>query len=264
MFSRFKCLILQLVITTIHRAMVYAIIAAGDGSRLQKEGISVPKPLVEVGGECLIDRLIRIFMDNGASEIAVICNDKTARVASHLAMLQRDGLCGRRLPLRFKAMSTPSSMHSFHEIGCWLRSGEPFILTTVDTVFDEGEFARFVRAFGCCGSDGLMGVTSYIEDEKPLYVDVEMPSMRISGYYDKPHDCRYISAGIYGLRPAALDILDRCIVNGEARMRNYQRALLREGQRLQAFAFGKVIDIDHLTDIERARQLFAVNESKAL
>ena len=37
--------------------MKYAIIAAGEGSRLAREGIWEPKPLVEVGGERLIDRL---------------------------------------------------------------------------------------------------------------------------------------------------------------------------------------------------------------
>ena len=46
--------------------MKYAIIAAGEGSRLAAEGITVPKPLVEVNGEYLIDRLIRIFMQNDA------------------------------------------------------------------------------------------------------------------------------------------------------------------------------------------------------
>lgn len=36
--------------------MKFAIIAAGEGSRLAAEGITLPKPLVEVGGEPLIDR----------------------------------------------------------------------------------------------------------------------------------------------------------------------------------------------------------------
>ena len=57
--------------------MKYAIIAAGEGSRLAQEGVSAPKPLVQVGGECLIDRLLRIFMQNSAEEIVVICNDLT-------------------------------------------------------------------------------------------------------------------------------------------------------------------------------------------
>ena len=52
--------------------MKFAIIAAGEGSRLAAEGMEVPKPLVQVGGECLIDRLIRIFMQQQAEEIVCI------------------------------------------------------------------------------------------------------------------------------------------------------------------------------------------------
>ena len=100
--------------------MKYAIIAAGEGSRLAAEGITVPKPLVEVNGEYLIDRLIRIFMQNDAEEIVIICNDLTTLVAGHLVELQRDGLKGRPVPLRFVVKSTPSSMHSFFEISQFL------------------------------------------------------------------------------------------------------------------------------------------------
>ena len=79
--------------------MRYAIIAAGEGSRLAAEGIEDPKPLVRVGGERLIDRLIRIFMDNEAEQIVVICNDLTSLVAQHLRRIQEDGLEGKRVPL---------------------------------------------------------------------------------------------------------------------------------------------------------------------
>lgn len=60
--------------------MKYAIIAAGEGSRLAQEGVLKPKPLVEIGGERLIDRLMRVFMANGASEIVVICNEQMTAV----------------------------------------------------------------------------------------------------------------------------------------------------------------------------------------
>ena len=46
--------------------MKYAIIAAGDGSRLAAEGVAEPKPLVRVGGRPLIDRLL----DAGAEVVA--------------------------------------------------------------------------------------------------------------------------------------------------------------------------------------------------
>ncbi len=236
--------------------MKFAIIAAGEGSRLAAEGVSSPKPLVEVCGEPLIDRLIRIFMDNNAEEIVAVCNDATALVSSHLVHIQRDGLKGRPVPLRFCVKSTPSSMHSFHEISPWLAGGA-FCLTTVDTIFRENEFKSYVEALRKAtsggGWDGLMGVTDYVDDEKPLYVDTS-DDLQIAGFLDQSDTCRYISAGIYGLSPSSIATLNRCIGRGESRMRNFQRALAGDGQRLKAYPFSKVLDIDHASDIAKAEE----------
>lgn len=234
--------------------MKFAIIAAGDGSRLAHEGVTEPKPLVKVRGERLIDRLIRIFMGNNATEIVVICNEQMSDVASHLKMIQDKGLNGLPVPLRFVVKSTPSSMHSFYELRNFLRD-DPFILTTVDTIFDESEFHDYVLSFQnkiAQGTDALMGVTDYIDDEKPLYVDVDNV-MRINGYYDTPQaDSRFISAGIYGLTASSLDILEACIEKGESRMRNFQRALVAAGLQIEAYPLTKVFDIDHIDDIRKA------------
>ena len=149
--------------------MKYAVIAAGEGSRLQQEGISSPKPLVKIGGEMLIDRLFRVFQQHGATEIVVICNEQMTEVKHHLQQIQQAGL----LPLKFIVKSTPSSMHSMWELSRWL-TDEPFVLTTVDTIFCEREFTDYVETFQTLvvqqQADGLMGVTDYIDDEKPLYV----------------------------------------------------------------------------------------------
>ena len=234
--------------------MKFAIIAAGDGSRLAQEGVTEPKPLVKVRGERLIDRLIRIFMGNNATEIVVICNEQMSDVASHLKLIQDEGLNGLHVPLRFVIKSTPSSMHSFYELRHFLRD-EPFILTTVDTIFDESEFHDYVLSFQdkiAQGTDALMGVTDYIDDEKPLYVGVDNV-MRINGYYDTPQaDSHFISAGIYGLTVPSLNILEACIEKGESRMRNFQRALVVADLRIEAFPLTKVFDIDHIEDIRKA------------
>ena len=234
--------------------MKFAIIAAGDGSRLAQEGVTEPKPLVKVRGERLIDRLIRIFMENNATEIVVICNEQMSDVASHLKMIQDKGLNGLPVPLRFVVKSTPSSMHSFYELRNFLRD-DPFILTTVDTIFDESEFHDYVLSFQdkmAQGTDALMGVTDYIDDEKPLYVGVDNV-MRINDYYDTPQaDSHFISAGIYGLTTPSLNILEACIEKGESRMRNFQRALVAAGLRIEAFPLTKVFDVDHIEDIRKA------------
>ncbi|MBQ6209428.1 MAG: NTP transferase domain-containing protein [Prevotella sp.] len=234
--------------------MKYAIIAAGEGSRLAQEGISAPKPLVEVHGECLIDRLIRIFMAHDAEEIVVICNSLTTLVSNHLAEIQSIGLHGQPIPLRYVVKSTPSSMHSFYELSRFL-GDSPFVLTTVDTIFREKEFGDYIAAFrrDIGIFDGLMGVTDYIEDEKPLYVGTD-DDLHVTGFYDQDQQCRYISGGIYGLTPKAIDTLCGCMERGESRMRNFQRALLRDGLRLKAYPFSKVLDIDHASDIAVAER----------
>lgn len=45
--------------------MKFAIISAGEGSRLSQEGVALPKPLVQLNGVAMIDRLIQIFVRNG-------------------------------------------------------------------------------------------------------------------------------------------------------------------------------------------------------
>ncbi len=236
--------------------MKFAIISAGEGSRLAAEGIEAPKPLVKVNGEALIDRLIRIFMACGAEEICVICNSLTPYVSEHLQHIQDEGLDGKHIPLKFIVRNTPSSMHSFFELSPLL-GPSPFVLTTVDTIFREEEFKQYIDAFSAYtahGGDGMMGVTDYIDDEKPLYVGTAA-DMQVTGFYDQnTARCTYISGGIYGLTASALDTLRGCIERGESRMRNFQRALVSDGRQLKAFAFSKVLDIDHATDIAKAEE----------
>lgn len=239
------------------KAMKFAIIAAGEGQRLSKEGVDAPKPLVEIKGEHLIDRLIRIFAENGADDICVICNSAMPEVVGHLEEVKRCGVRGRQVPLRFMARQTPSSMHSL-DVLRQLIGPEPFVLTTVDTVFREDEFSRYVNDFKRVAADGggLMGVTDFVDDEKPLYVACEGGELHemspITGFYDEPCGCRYISAGIYGLPPVAFKTLKACVERGESRMRNFQRALVADGVALRAWPFSQVFDIDHVSDIAKA------------
>lgn len=237
--------------------MKYAIIAAGEGSRLAEEGIQDPKPLVKVAGEQLIDRLIRIFCDCGATEVCIICNQLTTLVSSHLSDCQQQGL-----PVKYITKTTPSSMHSMFELSPFLEGDEPFVLTTVDTIFREDEFRSYVEAWQRMAengdADGLMGVTDYIDDEKPLYVETD-EMLNITAFLDKQEHPHYISGGIYGLTSRSLDTLRSCVSRGESRMRNFQRALITDGLSLKAYPFSKVLDIDHAADIQKAEE-FLWNE----
>ncbi len=228
--------------------MNYAIIAAGEGSRLVQEGVAVPKPLVDLDGRPMIRRLIDIFLSCDAEEISIIVNDRMTAVREYLESLELP------VPLRLTVKSTPSSMHSFHEVSRTFREGK-FILTTVDTIFREAEFRRYAETFDTDSTaDGFMAVTSFIDDEKPLYIDTDA-DMRITAFRDDPwQGVKYISGGIYGLTAPALDVLRDCMDRGISRMRNYQRALVEAGLDLRAYPFEKIVDVDHAGDIATARE----------
>lgn len=227
--------------------MHYAIIAAGEGSRLKEEGITAPKPLVKINGETLLERLIRIFLNNHAESISLIINEEMKEVQEFVAQI--------KLPVPFHCVvkSTPGSMHSFAALAPYLNSGK-FILTTVDTIFHENEFANYVGTFESDDTlDGLMAVTDYIDDEKPLYISTDK-ALTITGFHDKNTDCKYISGGIYGLMPNAINVLHHCMENGKLRMREFQRELVYSGLNLKAMPFSKIIDVDHAGDIQKAEE----------
>lgn len=226
--------------------MHFAIIAAGEGSRLAQEGVALPKPLVELNGCPMIRRLIDIFLGCGAESISIIVNEEMTAVKEYVQSLSLP------VPLHLTVKSTPSSMHSFYEVSRTFESGK-FILTTVDTIFRPDEFARYVAAFDADDkADGFMAVTSFIDDEKPLYIDVD-DNMRITAFLDKMQPgIKFISGGIYGLTPPALKVLEDCMEKGVSRMRNYQRALVEAGLNLRAYPFKKIVDVDHQADIATA------------
>lgn len=285
--------------------MKFAILAAGEGSRLAEEGISQPKPLVPLLGEPMIDRLIRIFHTCGAESITIITNNLTPLTQEHLRQLQAADPC-----LRLIVKTTPSSMHSFYELMPLLGQG-PFCLTTVDTIFREEEFSTYIHtftesvspsgraaassapasSFPASGSvlggspaetqpassplDGLMAVTDFVDDEKPLWVSTA-PDLRITGFHDSQEqfaqsaagtdgisECRFISGGIYCLTDTAFPTLSRCIESGQSRMRNFQRALVSDGLRLKACPFTKILDVDHAEDIRKAEEFLTANISQA-
>ena len=231
--------------------MNYAIIAAGQGSRLVQEGVQKPKPLVELNGEPMIARLIRIFAENNAESISVIVNEEMTEVKALLDTLNPG------CELNVVVKTTPSSMHSFYELSRVMKPGK-FCLNTVDTVFKEKDFASYVRAFDeDTDNDGMMAVTPFIDDEKPLFVETDEQNS-IKAFLDEHADgVKYVSGGVYALNEKAVRVLEECMANGMSRMRNFQRGLIAAGLKLKAYPIEKIVDVDHANDIETAERFIS-------
>lgn len=230
--------------------MHYAIIAAGEGSRLRQEGISQDKPLVPIQGQPMIDRLIGIMCRCQAESISVICNSAMPEVVRHLQQIDL------KIPFHLIVRQTPSSMHSLACLSEVIPKGKVCV-TTVDTIFRESDFAAYVDEF-IRSEYPLFAVTPFVDDEKPLWISLMhdcTPLLRIKSFSDQCPDGtdRFVSGGIYGLDTrSAWPVLRQCLAEGQSRMRNYQRALLAAGQPIRAYIFDRIMDIDHAADLQKA------------
>lgn len=249
--------------------MNYGILAAGEGSRLLREGVSLPKPMVAVGGEPLLFRLSRMMAGPDTESLHILTRPDVRSLAE--CDIERiESNCEFVCP----RVQTPSSLHSCEMLlTSYPRNLGKLVVTTVDTIIRTSDWQQYIRAFEKLSAEeyeGLFVVTPWCDDESPLYVLVDADTQDILAFVDDPTDIPnqlgkrddgsrrrtrlYVSGGVYGFcRPNdVLHLMRRCLHRGESRMRNFQRSLLRSHLRLRAFVIEKVFDIDHVEDIRKA------------
>lgn len=233
--------------------MDFAIIAAGEGLRLREEGIQVPKPLVTVNGVPLIQRIINIIRNTGKSSITCIINEKSEELETFLLKYSRTN------PINLIVKSTPSSLHSLYQLNRFLST--PFLLTTADSVFLESEFKSFVNyGMNLKDADGVIAVTDFIDDEKPLYTDID-ENNRITNFKDSNDGYEFITGGLYLFKTDIQKELEEAVNSGVVRLRNFLRFLIQKDFRLYAYPFSKIIDVDHMSDIKIAEEFLNSNLS---
>lgn len=197
----------------------------------------------------MIRRLINIFSNCGAEEVVIILNMHLNFTANHLYELRRNV----NVPIRIIEKTTKSSLHSFYEVVREIND-DKFCVTTVDTIFKEEEFHCMIKSFIRGDENGMMGVTDYIDDEKPLFISTD-DNMYIDGFFNSPTPkTKYVSGGIYCLTSKSFKTMERCMANGVSHMRNFQKHLIDDGLRLKAYPFTKILDVDHADDIDKAEK----------
>ncbi|MCB9537624.1 MAG: NTP transferase domain-containing protein [Myxococcales bacterium] len=109
--------------------------AAGAGARLDRPG--TPKPLVAVGGEPLLHRLLRQLAAAGVERAVVLVGHAADRVAAALPSAVPPHL---RVDVRFAADWTRGLAHSLRAANELFDA--PFLLAMADHVFDDALVAR--------------------------------------------------------------------------------------------------------------------------
>jgi NDP-sugar pyrophosphorylase family protein len=235
--------------------MKAGIIAAGEGSRLREGGVAIPKPLVRVNGLPLLEHLLLQYHRVGVAEAYCIINEDSRAVEEYIL--------GQKLPIpvRFHVKSTESSMHSLFELGRYLRE-TPFLLSTVDSIFDTVELAHFLESARRDRGDGLLAVTPYRGDEKPLWVRADTTG-RITSFEKTGTGEQLVTGGLYFFSPRIFNEEAEAFRRGLSRLRNYLALLVEKNYVLHGYRFSKIVDLDHVEDISAAEE-FLLERERAL
>jgi NDP-sugar pyrophosphorylase family protein len=234
---------------TVEPPLRAGILAAGRGERLRR-GNSYLKPLVRVGGETLIERVLKSMAEAGAAEVVVIINEDSRSVRDHVA--------GREWPfvLRWIVETTPTSMHSFLRLVETLAAdgnAGPYLLSTVDTVAGPQTYPHFIaEARRLEQASMILALTSPGDDEKPLLVRTAPGDSRVTAMGEAAAPSEYATAGVYAVRPIVLREAEAARREGIDSLRNFLGLLLERGYSLAGIPISQSIDVDHPADIATA------------
>ncbi|MCZ7626569.1 MAG: hypothetical protein C3F12_01950 [Candidatus Methylomirabilota bacterium] len=225
------------------------IIAAGEGSRLKRDGLTMPKPMVPVAGLPLIERVVDNFANAGITRLRIIFNEDDRACAAFI----RDRF--PELDIDCIIKTTRSSYESFWEVGT--RSGPGAILmSTVDWICPEPAFRRFVeQARGCRQAAAVLAVTPFVADEKPLWVTLD-PSGLVTAIGGISGNA--VTAGLYLISDSLFT--DAPHPDTLGRLRDFLIWLVTSGQPVYGVVIDQVIDVDRAEDLQLAETLLGTGD----
>lgn len=254
------------------RALRAGVIAAGRGERL-RHATHTLKPLVQVGGQTLVERVLVSLAEASPVEVVIIVNETSAAVKDHV-------MESRQWPfaVRWIVETTPSSMHSFlRVVEALAEDGDrgPFLVSTVDTIAAPGAFGAFAAASRGSGADVTLAVTPPADDERPLLVRLGPDGSSVEAIGDtvqlgpdmtnqetvrlKPDTTRqtgrtgiWATAGYYAVRSSVLREADEARHDGVGALRLFFKRLLARGYCFQAVPVAGGIDVDRPADVRAA------------
>jgi NDP-sugar pyrophosphorylase family protein len=228
------------------------VLAGGEGSRLAAEGVSTPKPLLEVAGQPLVVTLLRTFERLGCESLTCMVRADFLAVAQVLEQQRFTA------PFKVQACTTPSSAHTLVQ-GLQAVPSGPVFCSMVDTVMRPRDWIEVYQQTGESlhrGADAVLIVTPFVHDESPLYVMRDREGWARALGAVPAGDAR-VSGGVYGFSPAARQAARDALADGVQRMRGFLQRLIADGARVATVEVAQIIDLDRRSDWELANTWMA-------
>jgi dTDP-glucose pyrophosphorylase len=217
------------------------LMAGGKGLRLRPLTEHVPKPMLPVGDQPLLERVLGQVRDAGFSRVLMAVNYRADVIEGHFGDGSRFGL-----DIAYLREDRPlGSAGALKLAGAELQ--EPFVVMNADLLTNVN-LAALMRFHRAEGNALTVGVRQYAL-ELPYGV-VELSGTEVVSLHEKPTHSFFVNAGVYAVDPSVIDLL----ADAERfDMTDVIAAALAAGQRVGGFPIREYwIDIGQLADYQRA------------
>lgn len=222
------------------------LMAGGEGRRLHPLTKDVPKPLLKVGTQPILETIMERFVEAGFNRFFLSVNYLAEQIEKYFGDGSDRGISITYLREDTK-MGTAGALRLLPE-----RPTQPFFVMNGDILTNIGfqkilDFhCRHRAAATMCVREHLMQVP---------YGVVETDGHRLVGITEKPVTRHFVNAGIYVLGPEALDVIPQ---GGEVfDMPELFEALAASGRECAAYSSREYwIDIGHVQEFNQANADF--------
>lgn len=221
-----------------------AILAGGLGKRLRPYTEDVPKPLVQVGGEALIDWQIKWLKKHGFREIVILAGYRREKLIEHLGSGQRHGVRVTYV-IEDEPLGTGGAIKNAEHV----LSKDKFFLIVNGDILTNLDPKRLVNKL----DEGYLGAIATVPLPSPYGILELGEGDAVKGFVEKPVLRSYwINAGVYALKPEALKYFPP---KGDLEVTAFP-SMAREGV-LAAVKYDNVIwkAVDTHKDLEEASRL---------
>lgn len=224
--------------------------AGGRGERLRPLTLSIPKPLLAVGGKPIIDRNIEMLEEYGVRNIFVTVNYLHNKIEEHFRIRnakETDNHADVTCVLEPKRLGTLGSLALVEG----LRHDN--ILVMNSDLLTNLDFEKMWRTHTESGAHLTMGAVPYT-------VSVPFAIMRtkgseVTGLEEKPTYNYFINGGVYMMRR---ELLERITKGEYLDAPNFIESLIADGLNVECFPIeGRWIDIGSPDDYRAANELLS-------
>ena len=221
------------------------LMAGGKGERLRPLTEKTPKPLLEVGGKCIIDHNVDRLISYGVEHVNVTVNYLGEQIEEHFDT-PRDGVQVRtfREPKFLGTIGSIKFVDIFYNDTILVMNSD--LLTAID-------FEKMWKHHMKSGADLTMGAVPYVVSVP--FAIMQTDGTQVKGLEEKPTYNYFANAGVYMMRR---ELLDRIPQGEYLDAPDFITSLIADGRRVEYFPIeGRWIDIGSPDDYRTANELLS-------